>query len=662
MLRHVALLLTCCLVVLPRASAAQSSGQDLRLLSLEDLMQIEVTTVTRVPEPSSLTPAAVYVITAEDIRRSGATSIPEALRLAPGVQVARIDSSTWAIGIRGFADRLARSMLVLIDGRAVYSTLFAGTYWEVQDLPLDDIDRIEVIRGPGGTLWGANAVTGIINIITKPASATQGGEARAFAGSTLNTLTTARYGGAHGDRLFYRVYGKFQDRAPEFHADGANFDDWRMGQAGFRVDWTDSRSRLVTLQGSGYDAAIGARAIRTEYSPAGSIPDDRTNDLSGGDLVATWSGPAGRTGTFRLQAALDRTNREELNFAEHRNTADVDFQHTFTPMAQQSFTWGAGYRLSAGDTTASRTLSFTPEDQTDHIFSGFLQDEIAFVPDRLRVAVGVKAEHNDYSDFNWQPSARMVWTPRPRHSIVASVARAVRTPSRVEQDLTLTTSLDPRLPLFLRLLPNADFESEKLVGYELGYHVQPDRRWYVTVSSFYNRHRDVLSTQTFPLFVEETPAPAHLVLPLIFANGLHGSSYGAELTSDLRLAPWWRWTANYSFLRIQLTRNADGQDASQEARGEKLSPHHQVQMQSSMDLPANVDLDVVFRYVSELPLDRVPAYATADTQLAWHVTPRLDLAIIGQDLFDAHHLEFSGGSVGNVEVRRSGYGKLTWRW
>jgi iron complex outermembrane receptor protein len=648
--------------LLAAVPAAAQSTQDLRHMSLEDLMNIEVTTVSRTPEPSANTPAAVYVITADDIRRSGARSIPEALRLAPGVQVTRITSDQWAIGIRGFTDRLARSMLVLIDGRAVYSTLFAGTYWEVQDTLLDDIDRIEVIRGPGGTLWGANAVNGIINIITKRATDTQGTYVQAGGGSFQNGFASVRYGGQHGDDLHYRAYGKVFDRGAGYHPDGDEFDDWRTGQGGFRADWSLAGNRSFTLQGDAYDGRYGQREILTDFVAPFAHTLEGDARLSGGNVVGRWEGAVGASGNFRLQTYYDRTNRHELRFNEERDTFDVDFQHTLNVASAHRLTWGAAYRLSSGRTQSVATEFFTPADRTDNLGSVFAQDEIRVVPERLRVSAGVKVEHNDYTGFEVQPSVRGTWTPSEDQTVFAAVTRAVRTPSRVETDLEIESFLTrlPPGPLFLRLSPNPDFQSEKLIAYELGYRIRPAQSLFVTVSGFVNQLQDVLSTDARPLFVEASPAPLHFIIPLQFGNTLHGASEGVETTADYRMTPWWRWEGSYSYLRIALTRDPGSLDVSQETRGEGLSPRHQAQLRASLDLAHGVTFDWMLRAVSRLPAGPVPAYATSDVRLGWRVTPQVELAVVGQDLNQAHHLEFPGGSMGNVEVPRSVYASITW--
>lgn len=627
-------------------------------MSLEELINIEVSTVMRVPEPTTMVPAAVYVITHEDIRRSGATTLPEVLRMAPGVQVARLDSSRYAIGIRGFADRLARSMLVLMDGRAVYSPLFAGTYWEVQDTLLADIDRIEIIRGPGGTLWGANAVNGIINIITRRARDSQGLLVTARAGSEPQAELGVRYGGSVGPAFHYRAYARGFQRDAQFHPVSLDYDDWRLVQAGFRGDWTLPQSRTFTLQGDLYGARVGQRAATTSYAPPFTQVSSREAPVSGANALARWSGPL-RAGTqFQLQTYYDRTSRDEIPVAEDRDTLDVDFQLRARWRDRHDLVWGLGYRVSSGRITAIPPTAFSPPSRTDQLITGFIQDDVTLVPERWRLALGTKLEHNDYSGVEIQPSVRLVWMPNQSSTLVWSVTRAVRTPSRVETDYTTASVVNPAVPSFVRLLPNPEFRAEELVAYEAGYRVRPHPTVYITASGFFNQLENTLSTDLLTSFVETSPPPPRLILPVTFSNGLHGNSHGVEVTGEVRPRSWLRLTGNYSFLRVQVTRNPGSTDVSQERRYETGSPQHQMELRSSLDLPRSVSFDWFLRYVSELGFGPVPAYTSSNIRVAWQVAPQFELSVVGQDLHAARHLEFPGGN--NVLIQRGGYVGLTW--
>jgi iron complex outermembrane receptor protein len=608
------------------------------------------------PEGMMNVPAAVFVITQDDIRRSGARSIPEALRLAPGLQVARINAGVWSVGVRGFADRLARSMLVLIDGRAVYSSLFAGTYWETQDTLMADIERIEIIRGPGGTLWGANAVNGIINIITKAAADTQGTFVTGTVGSQERGAFGIRYGGEAG-RLSYRVYGRGFSRAHEFHEDGNNYDRWRAGQAGFRGDWHLTDSRNLTVQGDVYRGVLGARPVLTLDAPPWTRGVNRNSPLWGGNLVTRLTGGS-ESRSYQLQMFYDHTLRDEIPVGESRDTVDVDFQQTLH-RSRNSLAWGAGYRASTGAITAMAPTEFLPARRTDNLFSAFLQDEVVLVPQSWRLTLGAKVEHNDYSGVEVQPSARLLWTPSDRQTIFVAASRAVRTPSRVETDYTTASLVAPGdPPTFVRLIPNPDFRSEAVAVYELGYRARPIGRAYVTASGFFTDYRHMLSTELGATIVETDPVK-RIILPVTFGNGLHGDGYGAEITGDVRATTWLRLTGNYSYLSIHMTKNAGSRDASQERRYERLVPDHQFQFGASADLPGSVTADMNLRRISALPAGPVPAYTSLNLRVGFDLTPRVSLSVVGQDLLHDHHLEWFSAADANVLVRRSVYAGFT---
>ena len=643
------------------ASAAPASGQhppsDLGAMTLEELMDVQVTTVTRSPERAMSVPAAIHVITSEDIERSGATSLPELLRLAPGMQVARIDAGLWAIGTRGFADRLARSMLVLVDGRAVYSPLFAGTYWETQDLVLDDIERIEVIRGPGGTLWGSNAVNGIVSIVTKAARETQGPLVAAAVGSEDRFQGTARYGGSLGDNGFLRGYVTGFDRASQFNTGEIDYDSWRMVQSGFRLDSELGESRRLTLQGDAYTSRVGHFVRATSLTPP--FLDVRADEvpLRGANLLGRLAGPVGDRFDVQLQTWYDWTDREEYPVSETRETFDVDLQLRHD-LGTHDLAWGLGYRYSTDEIATVPTTSLPSGSEA--LVSGFVQDEIALASDRLRLTLGAKLEHNRYSGLEIQPSARAVWLVNPSNSWWAAVTRAVRRPSRVERSYATTSILDPTGPAFVRLLPNPDFEPERLLAYETGYRMRPSERTYFTLSAFYNQWDELLSTELGEVF-QEAPPP-RTIYPVSFENGIDGTTFGVEVTADVRPLPRWRWIATYSLLRVEMTPEPGSTDITQESRYEGGSPRHQVRMRNSLDLPGGISLDWHLRYVSELPDVDIPEYATSDVRLAWLLTEGLELEAVGRNLHDAHHPEWPGESGGaNVEIERSLYVGFTWR-
>lgn len=642
-------------LVLPLLAQAEEPGA-LAELSLEELMGLEVTSVSKKPQERMTAAAALYVITGDDIRRSGARSIPEALRLAPGVQVARIDSNKWAVGVRGFASRLARSVLVLIDGRSVYTPLFAGTYWEVQDTLLEDIDRIEVIRGPGGTLWGANAFNGVINIITRDARTTQGGYATVGGGNEEQGFAGVRYGGRIGDGPHYRVYGKFFNRDGFFNPNGSSYDDWYMGRGGFRMDWDVGERDAITLQGDAYAGEAGHRTTLVSFDEPFTTVVERDADLAGANLLGRWRRILGAESDLSLQAYYDQTYRREPNFREGRHTGDLEFQHRLGLPANQELIWGLNYRVSADDTSSIPTIAFIPSGRTVHLFSGFVQDEIRLLDARLHLIFGSKFEHNDFSGFELQPNGRLVWLPARAHSVWLAVSRAVRTPSRVEHDLIL--NIPPVGGVFPRVIRNEDFAAEKVIAYEIGYRASAGHRLFADLAVFYHDFHDLLSLEPGEEFVETEPPPSRRVRPLIIENGLHGESYGVEIAGDVRVLRNWWMSASYSYLQVALEPDAISRDRTQEITAEGSSPQHRAVLHSRWDFPWDVQSDALLRYVDSLPAQRVGSYLSLDLRLAKRLTRGLELSVVGQNLLEDHHREFAGGT----EVERSAYAQLRWVW
>ncbi|HEX5044828.1 MAG TPA: TonB-dependent receptor [Candidatus Polarisedimenticolaceae bacterium] len=649
--------LAACLVLL----GAASPPPRLQDLTLEELANIEVTTPGKTPESAFRTPAAVYVLTQDEIRRSGATNIPEALRLVPGVEVSRIDSYKWAIGIRGFATRLSKGVLVLIDGRSVYTPLFAGVYWEAQDVPLQDVERVEVIRGPGATIWGPNALNGVINIVTRPASQTQGFRATLIGGNVERAQLIARYGGASaGGNLHYRTYVKGIERGPQWHPDGVEFDEGEVGGAGARLDWTRSPHDTLTLQSELYTGHIGNRLAISTYNPPSITSVDGKARISGGHVMGHWNRRMEGGSELRMQAYYDRTERHDFNFAEDRDTVDLDFVHLL-PLGRHRLTWGLGARFSRGDfTPVVETVLFTPEDATDKLYSGFLQDEMAFAG-RWGVTLGAKFLDHNLSGFEVQPSVRLAFTPSARQTFWAAVTRAVRTPSRVDTDLSLTALLNPNIPFFLRLQGDPGFEPERILGYEAGYNQVLGERLTWSLAAFYNGYDDLLGIDVHEPEVEAAPAPPHLLVPIFFGNELRGRTKGVEITPTWNAASWLRFKAAYSYLAIELVSKPGHNDPTTINQVEGSSPKHRFMLQSLVDLPHDTELDVIYRNVGGLPYQEARAYDTADVGLTWGGAARWTFSLVGRNLFDAHHKEFGSDGGPDVEVRRSYYARVTFR-
>jgi iron complex outermembrane receptor protein len=433
-----------------------------------------------------------------------------------------------------------------------------------------------------------------------------------------------------------------------------------MFQAGFRGDWTVDGRGSWTLQGDAYSQRLAQRAVSTSYAAPFSTVSSRESPLAGGNVLGRWAGRlAGRD--TQVQAYYDGTFRDERPVRETRDTVDVDFQQREPFWNRNTLVWGAGYRLTSGRITAFGTTSFSPASRTDHLFSAFAQDDVTVVAARLHAIAGVKVEHNGYSGFEVQPSGRLLWTIDPDNTFVAAVTRAVRTPSRVETDYTTTSLAAPTVPAFVRLLPNPAFRPEELTAYELIYRTRPIPKAYVTVSSFFNQLEHLLSTELSTAFVESDAQSTRLILPVSFMNGLIGNSQGVEVTGDLRPASWWRTTVHYSYLQIRIGRDPLSRDVSQERRYEGLSPNHQVQIQTGIDVTRAIEVDWTWRRVSALTAGPVPAYSTSNVRLAWQPRPALELAIVGKDLQDGHHLEWASDSGGGIEIRRSVFASVTLR-
>lgn len=649
----------------PRAGAETSGQQSLKNLSLEELGRVEVTTVAKEPEQVWKTSAAIYVITQDDIERSGATSLPEVLRLAPGVEVARISGNKWSIGIRGFGSRLSRDVLVLIDGRTVYTTLLAGTYWEVQNVVLDDVERIEVIRGPGGTIWGPNAVNGVINIITKKAADTHGALVSAAGRSIDRGVVNARYGGGNGSSFDYRVYGLGFLRGPEHHADGNKYDSWRAVQGGFRMDWAKSNHDSFTFQGDLYDEGAGETVTATEYNPPSAEVVTGTARLSGGNILGRWRHAQGEGRDIELQAYYDRTNRHEPNFGDVRDTFDIDFLHRFRLPGRQQISWGLGTRISRGSNEQIVSgLTFDPAERTDQLYSLFLQDDIGLIEDRLSLALGTKLLKTNFSPVQPQPSVRLLWTPSGRQSLWAAYTHAIRTPSDAERDFFLSGYLGTApggLPFFARFNANKNFRAEQLNGYELGYRHLLAESFFFDASFFYNNYSGLFSEDVIGApFVEDDPAPTHLLLPAQFGNGLRGTTKGVEIAPEWKPTSFWRVRSSYSYLQMNLEKSPGSLDIGSAPVVEGSSPKHEVTVLSGLDFLKRFSLDVTYLYVSALPALAIRGYSNVNVRVDWRASQHFKFSVVGRNLLQPYHYEYASDPGPNVGIKRTAYGQITW--
>ena len=632
MKRTIAALLALWAVSPVRAQETQIA-QDLKGLSIEELMEIDVTSVSRRREPFFEAASAISVLTAEEIRRSGVTSLPQALRLINSLHVARQTQGTWAISSRGFNSATADKMLVLIDGRSVYTPLYSGVFWDVQDVLLEDVERIEVIRGPGATVWGANAVNGVINVITKPAADTQGGLVVAGAGNEERGFGAARWGGTLGARGHYRAYGKYASRdALELRDGGDARDDMWLGQGGFRSDWRTAEGDAVTVQGDAYTGRLRE-----------PLTDDSNRD--GGNLLGRWSRRWAERSGVELQVYFDRTHRTiPASFEEHRDTWDVDFQHDFQLGRRQSLIWGLGFRQTRDRVRNSSQVEFMPDSLARDLFSAFAQDEILLLDDRLRVTLGTKLEHNEWTGLEVQPNARFSLALGERRTLWGSVSRAVRTPSRLDEDIILRF---PQLPGVAAFVGNPEFDSEELIAYELGHRMQLGPDLIVDNAIFYNVYDDLRSLE---------PAP-NGGFPITFGNLANAETWGLETRVNWQPVAWWRWHFGYAWLDGHYSVDP-GSRATAGPQGN--DPEHRFQVRSFIDLPRGVELDAWLRYVDSLPAPEVESYLEMDLHLGWRPREALELALIGRNLLHDAHEEFGPAGPGRELVERSLLGRATW--
>ena len=639
-------------------------------LSIDELLEIKVTSVSKKPESLSETAAAVYVITAEDIRRSGFTTIAEVLRMVPGLEVGRIDASKWAVTSRGFGGRLASKLLVLIDGRTVYTPIFSGVFWNRQDVFLEDIARIEVIRGPGATLWGANAVNGVINVITKGAEETCFTSVSIGGGTEERVFGSLRYGAQAGASMWYRVYGKYLDRDDLVYPSGERAaDGWDDARCGFRMDSDLAGGDHLTIQGDIHDSDLGETYAEVGCcSPPYVQVVNKPADVSGGNMLGRWSHLFAGSSEMVIQMYFDRAAQSSGFVAQADNTFDVDYEHHMGIGHKQDLVWGLGYRYIDSRTEARQNARFEPANRRLNLLSAFVQDEVELVTDRLRLTVGSKFERNDYTGFEIQPNVRLLWMPGDRQTLWGAVSRAVRTPSRAEWDVRVAMDVIPpgvifpdTLPVLTEIQGSEDFTSEELIAYEFGYRVRPLRAASFDLAVFRNQYDNLLTIEQGTPYFDPSPTP-HYVLPLPEANKMSGYAYGGELAADCQLAGWWRLRASYSYLEVELTLDEGSTDIISKNAAEG-SPQHQVRLHSRMDLPRAFELDLGFRYVDEMPSVDIDSYSALDARLGWSCLNALRISIVGQNLLQRKHGEAEAVSLDCVltEVERGAYVMIDWR-
>jgi iron complex outermembrane recepter protein len=641
------------------AEAESNSRQD-----ANSTFNTEIFSLSKKKENAFDAPSATYVLSSEDIRRSGATSIPEALRMVPGLQVARMDGNKWAITARGFNRQFANKLLVMIDGRTVYTTLFSGTVWDIQDYVLEDVDRIEVVKGPGGTIWGANAVNGIINIITKSAVQTQGTYVSQIVGDQDKSITEARYGGQTASKDAYRFYVKKAVRAGLDRADGlgSNNDGIKQDRAGFRYDISSIKDNSITIHG---DAFSG---VAQNYFSTLKNPTKNDKDSKGMNLVVNWNKKLSNKSNFILNSYLDYDQFSLPILKRAARTFDVDFQHFYNFSKENQFIWGVGYRqimdhINESDVNGNLPLHYSSSSRNDQWFSGFIQDKIGLVPDKLYLTLGTKIEKNDFTGFEYQPNARLSYYPARNQTIWAAVSRSVRTPTRGESDVTIRTGSSSTIVS----QGSPSYGIEQLIAYEAGYRIKPTSKTLFDASVFYNDYSKLRTLES---------NNAGGVTPVLNNLG-SAESYGFELTGKWQAMDNWKLEVNYDHLNLfthvssastddttQVLRNSDSL-----SNAEGQSPRDQVKLKSFYNITPKIEFDNILYYVGGLNKGitntgaGIPSYITWDTRLGYLMTRNLDLSIGIRDLMNQTHSEFKAALYNRqTVVGRTYYFKMVWQY
>jgi iron complex outermembrane recepter protein len=656
--------------------ATETPPKDLTGTSLEDLMNVEVTSASKKEQKLSQVAAAAFVITQDDIRQSGATNIPDLLRIVPGLDVGQINGSTWAIGARGLNQQFSTKLLVMIDGRIVYTPNFGGVYWDTADLPLADIDRIEVILGPGGSTWGANAVNGIISIITKHAADTHGGIVEAAGGNILQEAGMVQYGGEIQQKVDYRAYVKYFNEGQErnLEGNGPGADGWHMLRGGFRTDTQLDGKDTLMVEGDVYTGREGELGF---YLPSVTSPTLLTQSeeisLGGGFLQADWHRQYSERSDSDLQVSYTGYTRRDPLEPETRNTVDIEFQQHFAWGQRQDFVWGADYRGTGDSIGGSFTVYFDPSSKWLNVFSTFAQDEITVIPDRLHITVGSKFEWNDYTGFEIMPTARAAWNLSKQQMVWGAISRALRTPTRNDTSLVVNLGSSPGpggIPVVQRFQGNLDFQNEELIAYEAGYRTMLGKRVSLDLAAYYNDYNHLTTTEPNGLFLEPTPPPPHEVQLTTYQNLLYGETHGFEISLRTKLTDWWELVPGYAFSNRDLHLRANSQDTQTVPFMEGNSPDNMAELRSHMNLGRGISWDANAYYVGPLTNQgpasnvRIPGYVRLDTGLSWSPWESVTLSVFGQNLVKEQHLEFDDifGSMQSGQMRRSAYAKLAWRF
>jgi iron complex outermembrane receptor protein len=639
---------------------ADNQLKQLKQLSIEQLGNVMVTSVTRGSEPLSRSAGAAAVVTSGQIESSGALNVPEAIRYVPGINVAQMTASQWAVSSRGFAGGNSPDLLVLSDGRSIYTPLFSGVFWDVQDYLMPDIDRIEVVRGPGAALWGSDAVNGVINIITKSAADTQGAWAEVGGGSAVNSLAAAQYGGQAGDQAYYRVFAKYQNDAPQDYPAGASSDGWDLGHVGFRTDWQAGSADAFTVQGDAYDGRVGqvSAAVNVIGRPAPTSP--LIAGVGGGNVLAHWRHTMSDDSDYTVRVYYDYTHRNDPTFTDDLATLDLDFLEHLPLGRDQTVTWGLTGRTMDDIFHGKGLLTLNPPDSRLNVASGFVQDEIS-LPNSVRLTLGTKLEHNDFSGFEVQPSVRAAWHLTHTSTLWSAVSRAVRVPTLIEQDEEVYATNPAGNPVVV-LLGTRGFHAEEVLAFELGYRWRPLSDLSLDLATFRNRYTGLASLEIGTPYIDG--ATGQEIVPLLTENLIDGHATGLEGLVQYSPLGWWRLSLNYTFIQTVLT--PLGEDLNRNRFSAGSTPRNQAGIQSYFDLPHNVELYGGLRVLSAIEtLPEIvngtgdPGYQELDVNAIWRVTPHLTLSLEGDSLLHSSHIEI-GDPEERSAITRSVFGRLTW--
>lgn len=649
--------------VLADETGTNSLSKQLADMPIEQLVNVEVVTINSLfkkQTPLEQAPAAVAVVSSDDVRRLGIDEIPEALRLVPGMDVARIDSHEWAVSARGFDAQFANKLLILMDGRTVYGPAYGGVNWGMQDMMLEDLDRIEVIRGPGASLWGANAVNGVVNIISKSARDTQGLLVATTGGTEDQPEVAVRYGDQISSNAYYRVWGKYFSRDGLETSTGSDAeDDWNSIQGGTRMDWEPSDESRFTLQGSYYNDFVHENQNVVVLTPPFDSNTNALNHDYGGNVLGRWTRDFSEVSSLTLQAYYDHFKQEQVGSSETRDTFDLQLQHRFPIASWNDIIWGLEYNLTSDNFPPNFFLTWVPPSRTDEVFSGFVQDEITIVPQELSLTLGSKFEHNDFTGFEAEPNLRLLWTPTDNQTVWGAVSRAVRTPSRYETGARVNYSvfLLPDSSLAInRLLGNENAGSEDLTAYELGYRIEPTKRLSFDLAGFYNQYDNLLRFVPGTNF-QQGPIT---IFPQSIKNSGSAETVGTELSAQWKVLDNWRLAASYSFLHV---------DLHPDDRAFQGNPEQMFQARSYLDLTRNLEFNSAVYYVDRqvaeagLGMATIPSYVRLDVGLVWRPTKSLELGIWGQNLLQDRHAEFpSLKSSVQTEIPREISARITLRF